>query len=232
MADDSLDNLAIGGSLGGDPLSLSPSLGSGSSGLSSSGLFGAGALGLGALGFGALLAQGPGSLPSQYGQLTASVPTLQAQGGQAFSEGQTLIGQGSQALEMAQHGQLTPQQQAQVDVYGQGLTNQARQMYASMGIDPGKDTSFISTTADIDAKVNAMAQSQIQSTIQLGLGEISGGTSLTGQALGYENAANQALLQAGEAQLKQDQQYSSSLTSAFGAIGSLFGSVGKALFAL
>jgi hypothetical protein len=46
--------------------------------MSSSGMAGAGMLGVGALGFGALMAQGPGQLPAQYGQLQASVPGMQA----------------------------------------------------------------------------------------------------------------------------------------------------------
>jgi len=148
---------------------------------------------------------------------------------QTFVQWQQLVGQGEDALAMAQRGELTPEQRAQLSVYGTGLTNQARQMYAGMGVNPDKDTSFLSTTADIDTKVNAMAQQQIQSTIQLGLGEISGGSSLISGGLGNVNAANSALLQVGEAQLKNDQAYSSNLTSAFGAIGSLFGGVAKFL---
>jgi hypothetical protein len=197
---------------------------------SSSSLLGAGALGLGALGFGAMLAQGPGQLPTQFGDINANASWQRDAGEQTFGQGQTMVGQGQQALAMAQAGQLTPEQQAQVNVFGTGLTNQARQMYANMGVNPDKDTSFLSTTADIDTKVNAMAQQQIQSTIQLGLGEISGGNSLISSGLGNVNAANQALLQVGEAQLKNDQAYSSNLTSAFGAIGSLFGGAMK-LFA-
>jgi hypothetical protein len=204
----------------GDPTGAS-SLFSGASPLS------LGAAGIGALGIGALLAQGPGSLPSQYGQLEATVPGLQAQGSQAFGQGQALVGQGTQALAMAQQGQLTPEQQAQLKVYSEGLTNQSRQQFYSMGRNPDQDTAFLSQTANIDTQVNAMAQQQIQSTIQLGLGEISGGNSLMGTGLGFDNAANQALLQAGEAQLKLDTTYSSNLTSAFGAIGSMFGSMAK-----
>jgi hypothetical protein len=198
------------------------------SGISSGTLLGAGALGLGALGVGSMLSQGPGNLPASYLQAEGQVPYLQQTGQSIIGQGQGLVGQGQSALAMAQAGQLTPEQQAQVNVYGTGLTNQTRQMYANMGINPDKDTSFISSTADIDTKVNAMAQAQIQSTIQLGLGEVSGGNSLISQGGGMENAANQILLQAGQAQLQLDQQYSSSLSSAFGAIGSLFGAVAGA----
>ena len=188
----------------------------------SSSLFsGAGALGVGALGLGAILGMGPGSLPPQFGQMQSEVPGMLSTGQGLVSQGQGLVGQGQSALAMAQAGQLTPEQAAQVQVYGTGLTNQARQMYYNMGIDPGKDTSFLSTTADIDTKVNAMAQSQIQSTIQLGLGEISGGSSLIGQGLGFDNAANQILLQAGQAQLQQDKNYSDSLTSVFSGIAKM-----------
>lgn len=195
---------------------------------SNSFLGGAGALGVGALGLGALLAQGPGQLPSQFGQMQAQVPWMQSTGQSLVGQGQGLVGQGQQALAMAQAGQLTPEQQAQVNQFGTGLTNQARQMYMNMGLNPDANTSFISTTADIDSKVNAMAQQQIQTTIQLGLGEISGGNSLIGQGAGFENAANQVLLQAGQAQLQQDKNYSDSLTSVFSGIAKML----PAVFAL
>lgn len=182
-------------------------------------------LGLGALGFGALLGKGESPLPSEFGQLTSTVPTLQASGQGVISQGGGLVTQGQEALGMAQRGELTPEQQAQLSVYSKGLTNQTRQQLYSMGIDPDKSTQGITLTADIDAKVNAMAQQQIQTTIQLGLGQISGGSGLIGQGLGFESAANQALITAGEAQLKQDQSYSQSLTAAFTAIGKMFGTV-------
>lgn len=191
----------------------------------SAGTLGAGALGIGALGY--LISQGPGALPSQYNQLEGQVPGEEAQASALEAQGSALVGQGQGALAMAQAGQLTPEQQAQLQVYSGGLTNQARQEFYNMGRNPDADTSFLSQTANIDTQVNAMAQQQIQSTIQLGLGEISGGNSLIGQGLGFQNAANQTLIAAGEAQIKLDQQYSSSLTSAFGAIGSLFGVAAK-----
>jgi hypothetical protein len=199
------------------------SSGGGSGGLSGSSLAGAGALGIGALGFGAILAQGPGQLPAQFGQLEGNVPGMESEASLLEGQGSALVGQGTQALNMAQQGQLTPEQQAQLSQYQTGLTNQARQQYAAMGRNPDQDTSFVSTTGNIDTQVNAMAQQQIQSTIALGLGEISGGNSLNSTGLGFQNAANQALITAGQAQLQLDQQYSSSLTSAFSSIGTLFG---------
>ena len=177
----------------------------------------------GLLGAGVLLAEGPGSLPSQYGQLTGNVPNLQNMGTTSYGQGQSLVGQGTSALEMAQAGQLTAPQQAQLGQFQSGLTNQARQQFYSMGQDPDKSTGFVTQTANIDAQVNAMAQQEIQSTIQLGLGEISGGNSLEQTGLGFENAANQALIAAGQAQLQLDQQYSQNLSAAFGSIGSMFG---------
>lgn len=182
---------------------------------------GAGALGLGALGFGALLAQGPSPLPSEFGQLTSNASGMTSTGQGLVTQGQGLVGQGQSALAMAQRGELTPEQQAQLKVYSQGLTNQSRQMFANMGRSPDNDTAFLSQTANIDTQVNAMAQQQIQTTIQLGLGEISGGNSLIGSGMGFENAANQALLQAGQAQMQADKNYSDSLTSAFTAIGKM-----------
>lgn len=190
--------------------------------------FGAGALGLGALGVGALLSQGPGHLPPQYQQLQAAIPGMRAEAGKLGQEGHQLIGQGTEALAMAQRGELTVPQQAELKRYNDSMTNAARQQYAAMGRNPDQDTSFIQTTGDIDARVNAMSQQQIQTTIQLGLGEISGGSSLIGQELGFTNAANQALIAAGEAQIKLDTQYSDSLTKAFTAIGQMFGTLGKA----
>lgn len=181
----------------------------------------AGALGLGALGFGALLAQGPSPLPSQFGQMQQQVPYLQSTGQSLVGQGQGLVGQGQQALGMAQRGELTPEQQAQLKVYGTGLTNQSRQMFANMGRNPDQDTAFLSQTANIDTQINAMAQAEIQSTIQLGLGELSGGNSLISQGLGFENAANQVLLQAAQAQMAADKSYSDSLTGAFSAVAKM-----------
>lgn len=226
MADSSLDNLAMGGDLSGGPLDLGSFTGGGSSG-SGFNLSGGdiGALGLGALGFAAILGQGESPLPTEFTSLQQSVPTLQSQGSQAFGLGTGLVNQGQSALAMAQRGELTPEQQAQLKEYSTGLTSQARQQFYNMGRNPDADTGFLTQTANIDTQVNAMAQQQIQSTIQLGLGEISGGSGLMGQGLGFESAANQALIAAGDAQLKQDQNYSDSLTNAFGSIAKVFGAV-------
>lgn len=183
--------------------------------------------GIGALGLGAILAKGESPLPQEYAQLTGSVPNLRAEAGSLEQQGQTFTNQGAQALAMAQRGELTPEQQAQLSQYNTGLTNQARQQFASMGRNPDQDTAFINQSADITAQVNAMAQSQIQSTIALGLGETQAGASFAGAGLGFESAANSALLEAGKAQLQQDKSYGDSLTSAFAAIGSMFGSIAK-----
>lgn len=211
---------------GGDDFSTGKA-GGDSGGWGSADLLKYGPLAAGAVGFGAMLGQGPGSLPAQYGELQAGVPGMRAESDVLSHEGGALVGQGTEALRMAQHGELTPEQRAQLGQYQTGLTNQARQQFFNMGRNPDADTAFIGQTADIDAKVNAMAQQQIQTTIQLGLGQISGGSSLSGQALGFTNAANQALIAAGEAQIKLDKQYSDSLTSAFTAIGQMFGAAAK-----
>ena len=205
------------------------STGGGSSGGGSSNLLGLGELGIGAAGLGAILGEGKSPLPSEFGQLTASVPGLQADASTVFGQGQNLTNQGSQALQMAQNGQLTPEQQAQLQVYQGGLQNTAAQEYATMGRNSNEDTSFISTQAQIDTRVNAMAQQQIQSTIAIGLGETSAGNSYDSTALGFENVANQALIAAGNAQIQQDKDYSSSLTGAFTAVASLAGSAAKLL---
>jgi hypothetical protein len=159
--------------------------------------------------------------------LTNNVPFLQNTGATDVGAGQTLVNQGTSALNMAAQGQLTAPQEAQLGQYESGLTNQSRQMYYSMGLDPDKSTGFVTQTANVDAQVNAMAQQDIQSTIQLGLGEVSGGNSLESTGLGFENAANQALIAAGQAQLQLDTSYTQSLTSAFGAIGQMFGAAAK-----
>jgi hypothetical protein len=189
--------------------------------MSNSSMLGAGMLGAGALGIGALMAQGPGQLPGQFLQAEGQVPGMQAEASTLEGQGGGMVAQGQSALAMAQAGQLTPEQQAQLNQYQTGLTNQSRQQWAAMGRNPDQDTSFISQTGNIDTQVNAMAQQQIQTTIQLGLGEISSGSSLIGQGSGIENASNQILLAAGQAQVQQDQAYSSSLTSAFTAIAGM-----------
>jgi hypothetical protein len=219
-----------GGGGGTGPATGGTDLGSGS-GLSGGQLGGAAMLGAGALGLGAILGEGESPLPQEFTQLQQSVPTLQSQGSTLFGEGQTYANQGAQALQMAQNGVLTPQQQAQLSLYSGGLKNQTAQTFASMGRNANQDTTAISMQADNDAKVNAMAQQQIQSTIALGLGEAGLGNSFSGQALGFENAANQALVQAGSAQLQQDKDYSTALTGAFAAIGQIAGPALKMMMA-
>lgn len=198
----------------------------GTSGSLSSGGLGALAIGgAGALGLGAILARGESKLPWEYGAALGQVPALQQNAGTLFGESQQLYGQGSDLLAKAGRGELTPEQTAQLQQYRTGLSNEARQIYASMGRNPDQDTSFISTTANIDAQVNAMAQQQIQSTIQLGLGELGGAASFSGQALAESTAASNLLLQAGQAQLAQDKAYSDSLTSVFASIGKIAGAI-------
>jgi hypothetical protein len=197
-----------------------------STGLSTSSPLSLGSLGTaaaGGAGLAGLLTLGSTALPWEYGALTANVPQLEQEATTLEGQGQTLTGQGSQALSMAQNGQLTQPQQAALGQYQSGLTNTADQIYASMGRNANQDTSYISTQADIDAKVNAMAQAEIQSTIQLGLGETQAGNSYDSTALGFENAANQALIAAGQAQVQSDAAYSSALSGVFSAVGTIAG---------
>lgn len=168
---------------------------------------------------------GPNPLPGEFQAVKSEVPAL-AQSSDALKNfGYGLLGQGGEALGMAQRGELTAPQQAELGRFQTGLTNQARQQFYGMGRTPDKDTAFIGTTADIDQRVNAMAQQQIQSTIALGLGELSSGSSLFGQALGFDQAAINALIQSGQAQIHSDEAYRKSLTEAFSAIGKIFGSI-------
>jgi hypothetical protein len=98
-----------------------------------------------------------------------------------------------------------------------------------MGRNINQDTSGISTQANIDTQVNAMAQQDIQSTIALGLGETSAGNAYESTSLGFENAANTALIAAGNAQIQTDKDYSSALSGTFGAIGTVLGGVAGAM---
>jgi hypothetical protein len=188
--------------------------------------FGVGdALGLGALGIGAglMLGKGETPLPPEFGQMGQMVPGLQSNAQTLFGRGTDLYGQGMQAVRMGQRGELTQPQQAVLNQYRTGLTNQANQAYAAMGRSPTTDTSYIGTTADIDAKVNAMAQQEIQTTLQIGFGELTASAQESQLSLGYSDAAAKILQVMGDAQLKQDQAYSQSLTNMFSTIGKVAG---------
>ena len=196
---------------------------------------GGGAAALGGLGF--LLGQGPSPLPQQYQQLQGGVAGIEQQGqvynadaAALLSQGQSLTSQGQDTLRRAESGALTPEQQAGLSQTQHGLTNQAKQMYASMGRNPEKDTSYINTQANIDEQVTALGQKYIQSSIALGLGEIQAGQGFAGLGaqygqlgLGYQSEADRDLIAAGDAQLKQNATYTSALSAAFGAIGSVAG---------
>lgn len=180
-------------------------------------------LGVGAADLGLLLTQGEPSLPSEFNVLQETyAPTEFSQGQASYGQGQSYLAQGQQALAMAQKGQLTPEQAAQLSLYRTGLENTASQEYYNMGRSPTRDTSFISQQGLIDTQVNAMAQQQIQTTIQLGLGETSAGTSLESLGLGYESSANQALVAAGTAQMQNDQNYNGAIQNAFSAMAGVF----------
>lgn len=197
---------------------------------------GGGAAAVGGLGY--LLAQGPSPLPPEYGQLTGQQVPLLNQEAQTYNQdaagllatGAGFTQQGQGALAMAQRGELTAPQAAALSQTRTGLENQAAQTYANMGRNINQDTSGISTQANIDAQTTAMAQQYIQSTIQLGLGETSAGATYSGLGaqfgqlgLGATSQANSALIAAGQAQLEQNKTYSSALSGAFGAIGSIAG---------
>ena len=200
-----------------------------SGGLSGSSVLGLGALGAGAVGLGAILGEGESPLPSEFSTVTnTQVPWLQSAGQWAENQGQQFAGAGAQALQMAQNGQLTPQQQAQLSLYQNKLGNQTNQTFASMGRNPNQDTTAISAAADNDAKMIAASQAMIQSTIQLGLGETQAGLGFTNEGIQANSAASNELIEAGNAQLKNDQAYNTALTGAFSAIGQLAGTIGGA----
>jgi hypothetical protein len=228
---DYFDTLGPGDTTG-SPLDITPSASSGSATSSSTSPFSLGSLGTaaaGGAGLAGLFFSGSTQLPQQYQELEANVPGLEQEASTLEGEGQTFTNQGAQALQMAQAGVLTPAQQAQLSLYQGGLENTAAQTYASMGRNINQDTSGISTQANIDTQVNAMAQ-QIQSTITLGLGETTAGSNYDSAALGFENAADNALIEAGKAQVGADTSYSNALSGAFSAIGTILGgTVGAAV---
>lgn len=211
MADDDLGGGKVAGSSSSSPFNLGTS-----------------SLAAGGAGLAGILSLGETAPPWEFGALTNNASTLENESTTLFGEGQSFLNSGAQALTMAQNGQLTPPQQAALDQYSKGLNNTADQTYASMGRNINQDTSGISTKANIDAQVNAMANQQIQSTIALGLGETSAGGSLTGQSTADMSAANQALIEAGKAQMASDQAYSTALSGVFSALGSIAGGIGGA----
>lgn len=212
----------IAGGGGGDTTAGGGSFG----GLSGSSLLGLGTLGVGAGALGYMLSQGPAPLPGEFSTVTGTnVPQLEQQAGTLNAEGQQYINTGETTLSNAAAGVLTPEQQATLSLTQSGLQNKTDQTIASEGMDPNKSTNAISFAALNDAQVSAMAQQFIQSSIALGFGQVQAGTTMTGQASADINAADQALISAGQAQIQQDTNYSNSLTSVFSAVGGLFGKI-------
>jgi len=162
-------------------------------------------------------------LPAEYGQISSIGTGLSSSADSLRSYGTDLTKLGQSELDLAYQDKLTPSQQSKVDATKTGLTNQARQMYYNMGRTPDKDTSFISTTADIDSKVSAMSEDYIQSTIKLGLGELAAGASLFSSATSADSAATTALSDTGKAQLDADKDYKKTLTDTFNSLFKLFG---------
>lgn len=177
-----------------------------------------------------VLGKGESPLPSEFQNVTQTyAPTEFAQGQSEFAQGQQLVGLGTQGFKMAQAGKLTAPQAAQLGQTRESLQNQAAQMYYGMGRSPTHDTSFIGTQADIDAKIGAMYNSFIQSTIALAGAEMSAGHSLEASGIAAESAATQATLQAGQAQFAADQDYSNAIQAAFGAVAKGFGGGGTVI---
>ena len=197
-----------------------------SSTFGSAGSSGAGpsALGLGSLSLGSNSMFGP-SLPIETTEAEMMVPGLSSGAADLYGRGTALYGQGSAALGMAQRGELTAPQAAELKNYSTGLQNISNQMFASMGRNVTQDTSAIGAQSYIDSQVNAMAQKEIQTTIQLGFGELSAASQFTQESLGYSQAAANILMQAGKAQLDADKAYSDSLTSAFASFAKIAGAV-------
>ncbi|HEX8838360.1 MAG TPA: hypothetical protein VF748_15560 [Candidatus Acidoferrum sp.] len=227
-----MSDTAFSGAIGGDVSGVGSSSGDfgGGGGLSTNAMLalGGGALAAGGLGY--FMSQGPtqvSSIPG-FAQANAMVPGLQAESAQTYAQGQGLIAGGQAGLAMAQRGELTPEQKAQLALTGNALENQAKQTYASMGRDMSKDTSGISTETNIQANLTAMAQNYIQSTIALAGTQLNAGGALLGTSLNESNAATNILLTEGAQQVALDKQYSDNLASAFKAIGTVVGGVAGA----
>jgi hypothetical protein len=182
-------------------------------------------LGLGALGAGAglMLGRGETPLPPEYAQMGAMVPGLQANAADLYGKGQDIYKMGLSDIQKARAGELTLPQQAELNQYKTGLQNTANQTMAAMGRSMTGDTSAIGISADIDAKILAMSQREIEFTLKTGFQELTAGQAEFGQSLGYSDAAAKILQAEGEAQLKQDQAYSKSLTDMFSTIGKIAG---------
>lgn len=172
----------------------------------------------------ALFSEAP--LPPQTGTVTGVyAPQQYAQGQADIAQGSALAAGGQSALAMAQRGELTAPQQAQLDVYRKGLENTALQTYSGMGITPSKSTSYLSTQEDIDTKTLAMSQAFIQSTIALGGTELSAGTTMMGLGAQFEDAATKDLLATAQMQVQQDQVYSKLIGDTLMSIGKMAGNL-------
>jgi hypothetical protein len=225
-------------------------------------LFG-GAVAAGGLGY--LLSQGEPQLPSEFTTAAGYAPAQYAAGTglmttgeqitgeaapylresrQLFGAGQQELTAGEAALAAAQSGQLTPAQQATLGQIKDAETNQAMQMYASMGRNPTRDTSFLGTEEQISSSVLAAANQFMQTNIAaagqmisaatgefgaaasaagVGTGLISAGASVTGLGLNFESAAANNLIAAGQAQVQNDQAYQQAVAGAFAAVGKVIG---------
>lgn len=180
-------------------------------------------------GLAALLLFGGGpNLPPQDTTVEGNAGALEGEAGTLWGSGNSLIASGQSALGPAVAGQLTPEQQATLTSNQQGLQNIAAQDYASMGRNANQDTSFISTQADIDTKMLAAANNFVNTNIATAITEITTGSSLSSAGSQDMNSANNALLAVAQQQMQADQAYSSALTGAFSAIGSIAGTIGGA----
>jgi hypothetical protein len=180
-------------------------------------------------GLAALFLSGGGpNIPPQVGQVDTNAGGLEGEATNLWSTGNSLIAGGQSALAPAMAGVLTPEQQATLTVERQSADNVANQTFASMGRNINQDTSGISTQTDINTKLMAAANNFVNTNIASAFSEIQAGASLTGQGTQDMSAANTALLQAAQLTMTADTNYSNSLTSAFSAIGMIFGGLGGA----
>lgn len=149
-----------------------------------------GALGLGIAGIGSSLLKG-NKLPKQDRSL------------EGISNTETGIGK--QYLEMARRNEITPQMQAQIDLYKQQATNRAYQLYAQGSRDPNTSSDFQQTLAYINQQADIMHQQFVDQLFNEGM-KAAGGASVS-------------LHQLAQDQIRSDEGLSTAITNAAKAFG-------------
>ena len=154
-------------------------------------LGGVGTAAAGGAGLAGLFSMGETAPPWEFGQVANNAATLEGESGTLFGEGQTFTNQGAQALELAQNGQLTQPQQAHCSCIVRGWAIRRRRPMPAWAAISIRIRLASARRPTLTRKSMLWLSNRSRSTIALGLGETSAGSSFSGQALGYESAANQ-----------------------------------------